>query len=99
MAHTQLVECHTHRHVATVIAGDCVCPDKHESEQCEEQSKAGLRTEEGALGDFDCLTETAHGEMDQAAVALLLRVEEVHQERCNFGAPTVGAVQGNPTRT
>ena len=54
-------------------------------------SKAVLRTEEGALGYFDRLTEPAHGEMDQAAVALLLRVEEVHQECCSWVAPTMGA--------
>ena len=61
MAHTQSVEYHTHRHVAAVIAGDYVYPDKHGSEQCEGQSKMGLHTEEGALGDFDRLTEAAHG--------------------------------------
>lgn len=38
------------------------------------------RTEQSTLGNFDSFTETAHREMDQAAITLLGGVEEIHEE-------------------
>ena len=45
---------------------------------------ARRRTEERALRDLDRLAEPTHREVDQAALTLLLSIEEVHEQSCRY---------------
>ena len=48
--------------------------------------RKGGRTEQGTLGDLNGLAEASHRQVDQTAILLLLRVQELHQKRCQWAA-------------
>ena len=60
--------------------------------------RKGGRTEQGTLGDLNGLAEASHRQVDQTAILLLLRVQELHQQRCQWAAKVRRWTTVNSTR-